>query len=106
MPNCTCTHPAEAHAVEVLTVVEPHEFGGYRSRLLTYKHRRGACTLCGCERYDDGYVTINPPLRAPIRITHVRCHAHTEHHAEVPTNGTFEFAPRWKEIAHPEDRRD
>lgn len=46
------------------------------------------------------------PLILPTEETCLECHAHKEHHAEVPTNGTFEFAPRWKEIAHPEDRRD
>jgi len=45
-------------------------------------------------------------LVLPTEETCLRCHAYKEHHAEVPTNGTFEFAPRWKEIAHPEDRRD
>jgi hypothetical protein len=34
------------------------------------------------------------------------CHAAKPSHAEVPTNGTFEFAARWKEIAHPEDREN
>jgi hypothetical protein len=46
------------------------------------------------------------PLRRPTEQDCLVCHAAKPSHAEVPTNGTFEFAPRWKEIAHPEDRNE
>ena len=46
------------------------------------------------------------PLIRPTEETCLECHAFKPSHAEVPTNGKFEFAARWKEIAHPEDRDD
>ena len=52
MTICKCGHPETDHALEVLTMEMPHEFGPVRARLLTYKQRRGACGLCGCEGYE------------------------------------------------------
>jgi len=46
------------------------------------------------------------PLRLPDEEFCLGCHEFKPSHTEVPTNGTFEFAKRWKEIAHPEERHE
>lgn len=54
----------------------------------------------------EGGRAAEMPVPRPDEQVCLGCHAFKPSHAEVPTNGTFEFSARWKEIAHPEDRDD
>jgi positive regulator of sigma E activity len=79
MSKCICGDDEQDHALEVLSMEMPHEFGPVRSRLLTYKQRRGACGLCGCEGYEE---RVAGPLTRGTAVVKTK-------HAVVPGDAVF-----------------